>query len=66
MKIIRELTPKEMYCSTGLCPAIFETDENSYVLIGKKIDADKLGIGKRVADDEVVVEVPRRLIDKSV
>ena len=66
MKIIRELTPKEMYCGVGACPAIFETDENSYVLIGKKIDADKLGIGKRVADDEVVVEVPRRLIDKSV
>ena len=65
MKIIKELTPKEMSCVAGTCPAIFETDEGSYILIGKKADADKLGIEKRVAAEEVVIEVPKRLIDRS-
>ena len=64
LKITKELTPKEMFCGAGMgCPAIFETNKKSYVLIGKKINAEKLGISKRVAKDEVVIEVPKKLLD---
>lgn len=64
MKLQKELTPAEMSCLLGSCPAIFETNNESYALIGKKLDSKKLGISKRVGKDEVLVEVPKKLIDK--
>ena len=65
-KIISEVTPKELYCGISSCPAIFETNKDSYILIGKNGKAKKLGISKRVGKDEFVVEVPKKLIDKKI
>ena len=62
--IKKELTPKSMTCGWGMCPAIFETDNNSYLLVGKKVNAKKLGILNRVNKEEVLIEVPKNLIDK--
>lgn len=44
MKIVKDLTPTSD-CLVSACPAIFETDKDSYVLIAKKVDS-KLGIEK--------------------
>ena len=63
LKITKELTPKEMSCVWGACPAIFETNKNSYVVIGKIQNAEKLGISNRVAKDKIVIEIPKKLID---
>ena len=63
LKITKELTAKRDMCGTAACPAIFESNRNSYVLIGKVIDAKKLGISKRVNKDEIVVEIPKNIID---
>lgn len=64
LKIIKEITPKEMCCGKDCCPAIFKTNKNSYILIGKSVKAEELGILKRVGKDEIVIEVPKNLIDK--
>ncbi len=64
LKIIREITPKEMDCILASCPAIFKTNKESYVLIGKKIEAEEIGISKRVGKDEIAIEIPKNLIDK--
>jgi hypothetical protein len=65
IKLQKELTPKDMACGPiGGCPAIFETNKGSYALIGKKLDSGKFGISKRVGKDEVLIEVPKKLIDK--
>ena len=53
-------------CGIGACPAIFKTTKGSYVLVGKRVDAKKVGIANRVAKDEFVIEVPRDLIDKKL
>ena len=67
VKILREITPKTLrMCGIGACPAIFETTKSSYILIGKKGYAKKLGIANRVGKDEFVIEVPKDLIDKKL
>lgn len=63
LKILNELTPKSMECIVGACPAIFETNNGSYAIIGKKINAKSLGISQRVGKDEVLIEIPRAIID---
>ena len=64
LKIVKEVTPKEMSCICGGCPAIFETNNNSYVVIGKKINSKSVGLSKRVSKDEILIEIPKKLIDK--
>ncbi len=63
MKITKELTPKAEMCAGMACPAIFETNKDTYALIGRKLDAKKLKIGQRVGKDEVLIEVPKELIN---
>jgi len=55
-----------MMCAVGACPAIFETNKRTYAVIGKKLDSKNLGISGRVAKDEVLIEVPKKLIDKMI
>jgi hypothetical protein len=64
---IKEITPTAYQscgnCGCG-CPAVFETENNSYIIIGKKLspEAEQLVKG-RVADDEYVIEVEKGMID---
>ncbi len=68
MKVkINDITP-EAYrmcggCGCG-CPAVLETDQDSYFIIGKKLTsvAAKQVEGK-VAGDEYVIEVEKAMID---
>ena len=63
LKITKELTPKEMLCIIGGCPAIFETNKDSYIVIGKIQNATHLGISNRVSKNEIIIEVPKKLLD---
>ena len=63
LRITKELTPKIMKCGIGACPAIFETSNNSYAVIGKILNAKTLGVSKRVGKNEVLVEIPKGLLD---
>lgn len=63
LKIGKELTPKEHVCVVGPCPAIFETNNGSYAIIGKVLDARKLGVDKRIGKNEVLIEVPKKIVD---
>ena len=62
---LKDITPAEFVCSTcAACPAVFETENNSYVIIGKKLSAAaQESVKGRVADDEFVIEVPKGMID---
>lgn len=61
---IRELTPEAMRCIIGNCPAIFETDRGTYLIIGRKIDmGDSIGnISARVGENETIIEIPKILL----
>ncbi len=62
---LKEVTPSAFICSScSSCPAVFETENNSYVIVGKVLSAAALEQLKgRVADDEFVIEVPKGMID---
>lgn len=64
---LKEITPETYMCNScsPCCPAVFETEDGKYVIIGKKISPDvkKLVEGK-VADDEFVIEVEKGMIDE--
>jgi hypothetical protein len=63
---LREITPPEFICQNcSACPAVFETESGSYIIIGKKLSAAvQAQLKNRVADDEFVIEVPKGMIDK--
>ena len=64
MKILKELTPKNMQCGIGACPAWFKTDRKTYLLIGKKIKNQNAirGLKNRISKDDAVIEVPLNLL----
>ena len=62
---LRPRTPEEQNCAWGLCPDIQEKG-NVYLIIGKLIDPKVAGLEKKVGEGEVLIEVPRDLIDKMV
>lgn len=66
---LTEITPTEMRCGTcGCgCPAVFATDQGSYVIIGKKLDGETLAqLHGRIADDEFAIEVSKEILEKSI
>jgi hypothetical protein len=62
---LKEITPSEFVCHSGqCCPAVFETENNSYVIIGKKLSSAAIEqLTGRIGADEFVVEVPKGMID---
>ena len=62
---MKEITPENYLCHTSnCCPAVFEKEDDSYVIIGKKLTAaEQQQLSGRIADDEFVVEVPKGMID---
>lgn len=65
---LKDITPEPFMqacgkCSCG-CPAVFETENDSYVIIGKILPAGVVAqLQGRVAEDELVIEVPKGMID---
>ena len=80
---LRELTPVEMQCALGACPAIYEVERvtpkgmecalgacpevyqnaDSYFIIGEKVEAEEAGLVGKVGKNEVLIKVPKTLID---
>lgn len=58
---LNEVTPEAFMCGTcGCgCPAVFETDRGTYVIIGKKPTKD---MGLTHGDDESIVIVEQDMI----
>ncbi len=59
MEIIRQVSPE---CGIGACPAVFETDQESFVVVGRQIDQNEvvaLGLESKIAPGENAVEVPK-------
>lgn len=60
---VRELGTNPNDCVVGACPEIQEKG-NVYLIIGKLVDAKVAGLEKKIGEGEVLIEVPRELIDK--
>jgi len=72
---IREITPKDMQCIALGCPGIYEERcgigacpvieeyREEYLIIGKKRNPNDFGLEKKVGENEILVSVPKDLID---
>lgn len=63
---IRTVTPTNFDCGIGPCPGIYEaatSAENVYLIVGKQVDPKAAGLEQKVGAGEVLIEVPRALID---
>lgn len=61
---MKELTPKELRCTFGACPAVYEQDDNIVVVVGKRnptATAELISAGK-IAPDEEAVFIDRALL----
>ena len=63
---LKEITPAEFMCHTSsCCPAVYESENDTYVIVGKKLSAAEMAaIQDRVADDEFAIVVEKGMIDK--
>ena len=57
---LEDITPQKMSCGLGACPAIFESEQGSFFLIGRKVDKAEVSqdILSRIGIGEVLIEIP--------
>lgn len=56
-------TPTEM-CAIGACPEIYAGQEENYLVIGTKVNPTDFGLEGKVGEDEVLISIPKKLIDE--
>lgn len=77
---VKEITPEDERCGVGPCPAIYKTKNeecgpiggcptieehgDKYFIIGKVEDATNFGLEKKVGKGEVLISIPKGIIDK--
>ena len=62
---IKDVTPSSFSCFGGGCPAIYETDRATFLIIGSKVDSPDNFLPGKVGKDETIVEVPVELIQRA-
>jgi hypothetical protein len=64
MDDLKEITPAHLRCSLGACPAVFESNAEEIVIIGKKADLALIQkLEGRVAEDEYVIVIRREFLE---
>jgi len=59
---VERVTPKDMECISAACPEVYQ-DANNYFIIGEKVEAEEAGLEGKVGKNEVLIKVPKALID---
>ena len=61
---IKEITPSSLFCGVGACTSVFETEKETFLIIGKKLDSGDIPneVRKKIGNDEMIIEVPKELI----
>ena len=64
--IYKDRTPPKFLCGLGFgCPAIFETLDGSYIIIGKSTGLElPPHIRSRIGPQETVIEIPKALLSE--
>jgi hypothetical protein len=64
MKKLKDITPKAMQCVGIGCPAIFDRDQKTYVIVGKVLRGRDLPaeFEKRIGAGEIAIEIPKELL----
>jgi len=58
-------TPTSLQCGIGSCPAIYETEKGTYLIVGQQVGEylAQIPLGK-VGRGEVAIEVPKSLLEE--
>jgi len=61
---LKEITPKAFLCTWAACQAVYEiVGKDKLVIVGRKVDnLEKLGIAKRVVENEEAVIVDKEML----
>ena len=62
---LKNITPKALRRCIGLgCPAIFEGNNDTYVIVGKILDLNSMTpqLKKQVSPGETAIEIPKNLL----
>lgn len=64
--IIVERTPLKYYCVACACPSVFETNSETYIIVGRKLDLKDMSqeVKNKIGDGEIAVEIPKGLLDE--
>jgi hypothetical protein len=63
MKHAVNITPHPFRCDfEASCPAVFETNADTYYIVGKKLGNDVPELRGKVGDDEMAVEISAALL----
>ena len=67
-KKLIEITPAKYRCEfDGSCPALFKSNQGTYVIIGKKVDLQShSGLHGRIGDDETAVEISFEIVEDAI
>ncbi len=58
-----EITPEKMRCMFQMCPAIYDTDQGTYIIVGRKLKERLKEIPRlKVGPEEEAIEVPKDLL----
>ncbi|MBN1252834.1 MAG: hypothetical protein JXA16_11910 [Bacteroidales bacterium] len=59
-----EITPLTFQCGVGVCPSIFKTNRETFILVGKKLNSKDITqeIKNKIGPDEDAVEIPKKLL----
>ena len=61
--IYGEVTPKNIQCAAAACPQIHKGND-SYLIVGEQVNPSDVGLEGKVGKGEVLIRVPKALIDK--
>lgn len=64
MAQLKDITPKQFSCTFAACPALYQTNEGDFVIVGKKADAQELGIADKVGKDQEAVIMDKEMLEK--
>lgn len=64
---LKDITPRSATCLVGACPALFETDRGTLLVVGRRLSEQEVleQLAGRVGQNEWVVEIPQDLLERS-
>jgi len=65
---LTDITPAKFACGTSFssCPAVFKSEEATYVIIGRVCDGDQPDLHRRVGPGEMAIEISAELLETAL
>jgi hypothetical protein len=58
----KDVTPLSFSCIEGHYPSVYETDQGTYLIIGRNVDFPENLLSGKIGLDETIIEIPANLV----